>query len=280
MRSFALVFCICLAGLSPVHIYGADDVAAQAKAVVDKVGAAVVSVEMLFSMSATYGGRTEKSEYKADITGTVIDPSGLTVVALSSTNPGEMLKSLMGSYASEMNIKTDASDVKIRLADGKEIPAKIVLRDRDLDLAFIRPSQKLDSPTPYVDLKQTASPQMLDQVIVVDRLGKIANRVLSVSVKRVQSVIEKPRKSYVVTSLSDMESESASLPAGMPVFTPDGKVVGIQVLRMAPVPSSALSGMGDITNYMLLIVLPAADIAEVAQQVPEDAPKESAGADK
>jgi len=277
MGFVSLVFCVCLSVSSLGSMYAADETAAQAKSVVAKVGSAVVSVEMVFSMSATYGGRTDKSEYKADVTGTVIDPSGLTVVALSSTNPGEMIKSLMGSYGSELNIKADVSDVKLRLADGREIPAKIVLRDRDLDLAFIRPSQKLESPIPYVDLKQSADPQMLDQVIVVDRLGKIANRALAVNIKRVQAVVEKPRKAYVVNTISDMDSES--FPVGMPVFTIDGKVVGIQVLRMAPISPSSLSGIGDITNYLLLIVLPAADVAEVAQQVPEDSPKEPASTD-
>src|SRR2546422_4160959 len=40
-----------------------------------------------------------------------------------------------------------------RSDDGTEIPAEIVLRDRDLDLAFIRPKTKPANPMPAVDLR-------------------------------------------------------------------------------------------------------------------------------
>ena len=39
-------------------------------------------------------------------------------------------------------METEVNDIKILLEDGAEVPAEIVLRDKDLDLAFIRPKAK------------------------------------------------------------------------------------------------------------------------------------------
>ena len=48
--------------------------------------------------------------------------------------------------------------MKILLDDGTEVPAEIVLRDKDLDLAFIRPKAKPASPMTSVDLTKSGPP--------------------------------------------------------------------------------------------------------------------------
>jgi S1-C subfamily serine protease len=232
----------------------ADD-AADGRAIAAKSGNAVVKIQLVMKIGFSSEGRSEGSkEVKMEATGTVIDPSGLLVTSLSQTNPADMFSSLMegGSITSEV------TDLKIRLVDGTEIPGKVVLRDKDLDLAFIRPSEKPSAPMQALDLKDSSSAEMLDQVLILNRLGKASNRALSASLDRIQSVVEKPRKVYAAT-LSGGRPE-----VGSPVFAMNGKVIGLLLLKMSP---------SSTNDKVMAVIVPSGDILEVAAQAPEDAPK-------
>jgi hypothetical protein len=239
--------------------YG-DDIAAQAREVVTKWQNAVVTVRLVIKTSMSMGSQTHQGEEKADVTGTVINPNGLTVVSLSQVDPAEMYKRYMGSRDSDepqFNVETQVSDIKLRLADGTEVPAKIVLRDKDLDLAFVRPADKLAQPATGVDLTQSAAPQLLDQVVTLNRLGDSADWAIAPRVDRIQAILSKPRTVYVPQDADDV---------GTPAFSLDGKIVGVTLVR----PPSGAEGTGSSDESGgLTIILPAADIVEGAKQAAE-----------
>jgi len=264
----AMASVMCAAVL--VSAVAADD-AALGREIAAKWGNAVVRVMLVVKIGMSYGGSSDTRENKSEVTGTVVDPSGLTVVSLAAANPADTYSQMMGSEE-RSELTSEVTDVKIRSSDGTEIPAKIVLRDKDLDLAFIRPAQKLASPAVALDLKESSAADMLDQVMILHRLGKVANRALFGSLERIQAVVEKPRKFYVV-GLSGPEA-----PFGAPVFAMNGKPVGIVLLRTMPGQSAGLGSMFGGTSDMGIIpvVVPAEDIAAVAAQAPEEAPKEPA----
>ena len=158
----------------------ADELADTGRDIFKKNQHAVVTVEVVQKMSYTAPGRASTSqETKQDLTGTVVDPSGLTVLALSACDPAEYYRRTMGENYNRYKVETEVSDLKILLDDGTEMPAEIVLRDKDLDLAFIRPKSKPASPMAAIDLSKSASAQILDQVITVNRLGRAAGRAYS-----------------------------------------------------------------------------------------------------
>ncbi len=165
---------IALGGASAVA-QDADRTAA--RALVTKWQGAIVNVRVVLKMRMSVGGREMQSmDDSVESVGTVIDPSGLTVMSLGSLNPGAMMNKLMtgGSSGQErVDFGSEPTEVKIRLADGREIPAKIVLRDEDLDLAFIRPTVKPEKPLIAVDLSDDARPALLQQVVVLSRLGRV-----------------------------------------------------------------------------------------------------------
>jgi hypothetical protein len=268
MRILA-VACL-LAGLTMPS--AADELAVNGREIFAKNQHAVVTVQEVLKMSPAGGARS--SESKQDLTGTVIDPSGLTVLALSACDPSEMYQRMMGEDYSRSRLDTEITDMKILLNDGTELPAEIVLRDKDLDLAFIRPKVKPAVPMAAVDLSKSAPAQLLDQVITLNRLNSAAGRSYAASVERISAVIEKPRKFYIP------DSTQTSTGLGSPAFGLDGNLVGVLVMR-----SVSLRG-GSSRNYrdnMTSIILPASDIAKAAKQAPEakgesekkDAPKES-----
>jgi len=257
--SLALLAVFCVFALTAVSF---ADEASAGRDIVAKYGSAVVKVQLVMKLSFSFMGEGDSDEQKIEINGTVVDPSGLTAVSLSNTDPSDMVREIYGD-SDDMQIKSEVTDVKIRLADGKEIPAKVVLRDKDLDLAFIRPITKPAESLPYVDLKNNCKLDLLDQMVVLTRLGKIANRTVAASISRIQAIVEKPRKFYTVNSYE----------LGSPAFSVDGKAVGILLLRIMPgMGRSSTSG----DSPVLPVIVPAEDIATVAAQVPEDAKEEPA----
>jgi hypothetical protein len=219
-------------------------------------------------------GASRANETKQELTGTVLDASGLTVLALSACDPSEMYQRMMGEEYSRSRVETEITDIKILLDDGTEVPAEIVLRDKDLDLAFIRPKTKPASPMAAVDLTKSAPAQLLDQVITLNRLNSAAGRAYAASVERISAVIQKPRTFYI----PDTAMTSTTL--GSPAFALDGNVVGVFVMRAI---SSKGGGSRNYRDSMTTIILPAGDVLKGAKQAPEakggeekkEAPKES-----
>lgn len=232
----------------------ADELAQQGRSILNRHEHAVVTVEVVLKLSSPSSGRS--SEYKLEITGTVVDPSGLTVVALSACDPTELSRRLSRDY----KVESEISDVKILLDDGTELPSEVVLRDRDLDLAFLRPKTKPTRALAAVDLDQTGPAQVLDEVITLNRLNKAASRAYAASVERISAVIRKPRTFYIP------DSTMTSTAMGSPAFLPDGKLLGIFVMR------ALTQGGGQSSNYrqnMTSIILPAEDVLKAAKQAPE-----------
>ena len=139
----------------------AQDDRAAGREIVKKWQDAIVNVRVVLKMRMSMGGREMQSmDESVETVGTVIDPSGLTVLSLGALNPGAMMNKMMGGGGGgqeRMEFGSEPTDVKLRLADGRELPARIVLRDEDLDLAFMRPTTKPDKPLVAINLATRAA---------------------------------------------------------------------------------------------------------------------------
>ena len=164
---------------------------------------------------------------------TALDPSEFATAQLSRGR----------GAGGAINVTTEPSELRYRLADGREVPVRVVLRDKELDLAFLRPMEKPAAPMPAID---TAAAKVRAVVISVQRLPEVAGWQSTAMFFSVQAVVEKPRTFYFLTGGT----------AGSPVFDTRGRFVGI-VLR--------LKNEADAANAPF-IVLPASDIREVAKQ--------------
>jgi hypothetical protein len=279
MKQSVLVF-VCLAvGMIGARPAGADDAAQAGRDILAKYQSAVVTVKLAIKQSMSMGGRESKNDSKVETTGTVVDPSGLTVVSLMTTDPGSVVKdayaramAARGGDPSQLKFESELSDVKIVLADGTEMAADVVLRDKDLDLAYVRPSSKATEAgtparaLPYVDLGHDAKAQVLDEVVVLNRLNQVANRVPAVSVGRIEAVVDKPRTFYVLGGAMWGYS------LGAPVFAVDGRLVGILFLRTVKAQTDQNTGfMFNNLNPlgMMPIVLPASDLVDGVKQALE-----------
>lgn len=241
----------------------ADELADKGRAVLDKSKASVVTVRIVIKMQMSMTGMpSQEQEIKSESTGTIIDPSGLTVMSLNETDPSAMFENMMGSR-DDFEIKSSIGDLKILQDDGTEISAAVVLRDRDLDLAFVRPTEAPKNPLPAIDLTKGVAPALLDPIVTITRLGRVASRKHAVSIERVSAIVERPRTFYV------MGKDPTQTSLGSPALTLEGEAIGLCVMRtIKRGGDSGMSMFGGGDENMLAIVVPAADILEVAKQAP------------
>jgi hypothetical protein len=260
--AFGVAWAIVLCLITTIGAHG-DALEETALAVYEQHKAAVVTVELVVRQRFAFMGMdSESEESRTETTGTVIDATGLTVVSLSATDPTSMMTNLMGGMlGDDMQIQSEIADVRI-IADGPPIPASILLRDKDHDLAFVRPLAPVDPPLPFIDLNQSAQPSLLEALVVIQRMGRVANRVHAVSLSRVKAVVERPRRFY----LADTDA------IGAPALRLDGRCAGIFVTRVIKSPHGGagfpMNLLSEIQDTMSIILTPAATILEGAAQAP------------
>ncbi len=216
-----------------------------AREVVSKYPDAVVTVKMVVKI----GSR----EQQLEVAGTVLSPEGLTVISDFTSNPS----GLFGDGG-----RTETTDVKVVLKDGKEVPARFVLRDRDLDLAFIVPKEK-DLKLPHVKLEKRTPPEVLDDLIFLRRLGRNLNREASVTLARVEAVVKRPRTFIVPDLVNGLQN------LGCPVFDAEGKPVGVVVVRRSTA-GSLFGGLMDLLDQMKPVILTAEDLQEAIDQISKE----------
>ncbi len=254
-----LAWMFCVLALVGGGAYGGETPLKDAvREVVNKHEAAVVSLKIVTSVKVTYQGREMPArEQESEVLGTVLDDSGLIVASNTALNPAEA----QAADNPGLNIESEVKSAKLipGAKGGAELPLKIVFRDKDLDLVFLRPETK--TALPNVGLKQAgAELDILDNVILLTRLGAVGDRQPSVSVGTVHAVIKKPRRLYVLGLLDSVAA------LGCPVFDLEGGLAGIVVLRTSK--GGASGGMlGAIGSRMLPTVLPVADILEDMKQI-------------
>jgi S1-C subfamily serine protease len=244
-----------LAISNPWALQAASDAQASAgRDLVKRYADAVVSVELVVTIKMKMGEReAPPQELRIEVNGTVISPSGLTVTTLGQVDPQATLDAMRaGSSNRRMQeiVGSEFKEVKLRLADGKEVPARFVLKDVDLDLAFMAPEptpENADRKFPFVQLDEAAEGALLGNFFYLGRAAKIQQRVPLVRSTEIIGIVEKPRRYYLLT-------EQLAMWMGTPVFNGEGRVLGITLQHFA---NGQRSG---------LIILPAADIAEMAKQ--------------
>ncbi len=275
MANKLLALCVCLCFAAGTLRADSEDrqLVEAARKMLQSYDKAVVSVSAVLKIEM--GG--SEQERKTQCVASIIDPCGLAVTSLTNLNPQSLLRLRFGRGGGSQTPEFDCQvqDVKYRLTDGTEVPARIVLKDEELDLAFLAPLKPLDEQTlpkiaaiPLGD--GAAQVDVLDATIVLDRSGDSLNYIPTLNLGRVAAILSKPRVCY----LNNVGSP------GLPVFDREGKMMGILCRCI-----SVEGGDGNTTDIVTRLaaisrlILPAADVAKLVPQAKEEM-KKPADADK
>jgi S1-C subfamily serine protease len=236
------ILTVCLAAMLAAPLSAATEAeAAMGREIVKKNADTIVTIELVVNGGAGGRGGRGSSEQKVEVNGTVIAPNGLTVTSLASIDP-RVGRGRGNSESSDSEFK----EVKLRLADNTEIPAMVVLKDAELDVAFIAPiaSTGPAKTYPYLNLEDSGKPEVLGTYFDMTRLPKNMQRVPVIQTVSVLGLIEKPRRLILTTDQT----------LGCPVFDMQGKPLGI-----------ALAYLSNNTAIQIVVV-PSEDIVEMAKQ--------------
>jgi hypothetical protein len=246
-----------------LHSALADDTSqAAARKLLAEKGDSVVWLSAVMKISMTAAGSSDSPmnipdrERKVESLATLIGPD-LLVTAMSQMDPSREMEGREYNTAKgpvRFDVSVTLKEIKVVLQDGTEIPAEQVMKDADLDLAFFR--VKMDSKEAKdvtfkaLDLNDSAKVTLSEEIVTLSRTEEILNRVPSVTRGQVMSITEKPR-TFV---------RASGAQSGCPTFNLEGKLVGLGVNRYMKGKSS------------VLIVLPAGDVQEIAQQAAKAKP--------
>jgi S1-C subfamily serine protease len=156
----------------------------------------------------------------------------------------------------------EVKEVQIVMPDGLEVPAEVVYKDIDQDLAFIR--AKADSKEfasakfKAIDLKDSVKTDIAEETISLGRADEVLGRQPSVACGQVNVILSKPHLFYRISGAG----------LGTPTFDADGKLIGIGVVHR-------LGNKGSVP-----VVMPAADIVAIAEQAKNAKPIAAEKADK
>jgi hypothetical protein len=226
-----------------------------ARAVFVKAQKSVVTVRLVVKLSA--GGRD--SEQKIETSGAVIDAAGLTVIPAAVADPAAMMRVAMRSRPGAPEVKFDSSvtEAMILLPDGTEIESDVVLKDADLDLAFLRPREG-GRTFDAVQLKPGKPlPPVLEQLILVGRYGQGANRAAWSEIARMRAIVRGPRTYGLVDA-------GGSDALGTVAYAADGTAIGVFVTKTSA-GGQEVRRMGGGDDHVIL--RPVDDVLEIAEQV-------------
>jgi S1-C subfamily serine protease len=237
MRSLPLLLALLLAA-SPSLPASDTAAAAAARRLVAERSDAVVVVRATVSMTVSAGDQPSQSQDRAvETLGTVVSPDGLVIVSAAAIDPGAMADGRTVQTPGgplRLSVVSDVKEVFIVLADGTELPAKVAIKDKDLNLALLGPVAKPSQPLVALDRWAELPLKVADEVVVLGRLGKGMERAPRADIDQVCAVISKPRPLAVI-----------HLPyPGCPVLDLEGRLAGITSAKPEPDDMEGGQGLG------------------------------------
>jgi hypothetical protein len=256
-----------------------SDIRTTGRAKAEQVRGAIITIRIVLKLKIGFGGQAQDQEQKVEVAGVVIDPSGLTVASAASIDPSGAIRKMAGGQASRVKVESEVKETTLLLEDGTEVEADVVLKDTDLDLAFLKPRETGRRFVAVSLHPRAGTVPLLTPIFVVSRLGKLTSRALAVATGEIRASVHGPAPYYVT------DGETASF-VGSVAYTADGVPLGLFVNRFSGSPDGRTASMFDGafgrggSDVMLSVLRPVDKVLELAAQAramhPPPKPEDSA----
>ena len=134
-----------------------------------------------------------------------------------------------GFIVTNNHVVADATEIKVKLADGRELDARLVGRDESTDLAVIKVE---GTDFPFVNFEETAQPRVGDWVIAVGNPFGLGGTATAGIVSAQGRNIPDPTSNYVDFIQIDAAINRGN--SGGPTFDIYGRVIGVNSAIYSP----------------------------------------------
>lgn len=210
---------------------------------------ALVTVKFVLQFKGSSG----EGEDEREVTGVMIRPDGLVLCSNSQFGGGPMVRP---------GTSVTPRDIKVLLGDETQgLEARLVARDSELDLTWIRIKEPGERVFPFIDLEKSATPKLGDRLYTIIRLGRYFDRATVVRELRVGGFARKPRNLYI-------PSQALAGP-GLPVFVASGEFAGVAVLQLPDAEEIAATGSMSAFVGSQGLILPAGEVSKATRRALE-----------
>ena len=155
-----------------------------------------------------------------------------------------------GHVVTNNHVVANATEVRVTLADGRELPARIVGRDARTDLAVLQVDAKGGAPIPHLALGDSDAVRVGDWVVAVGNPfglgGTVTAGILSA---RGRDIGSGPYDDYL-----QVDAPINSGNSGGPLFAQDGTVVGVNTAIYSPTGGSVGIGFAIPSDLVKRVV--------------------------
>jgi len=212
----------------------------------ERVAPAIVDLRLTLRTEVEGMGQPEDST--DEVSGVLVDPSGLILVwnsHLSAGRMGEVLSAVSPDSDFRLSVTPVAIHVWIE-GETEERTAFLAAADTDLDLAFVQLDEAPGRELPTVDFSNAAEVAVGDALTVVGRMTSRFDRAPFFDRARITGRLEKPRRAWLV-------GDGNATQTGLPYFTDDGRVAGVLVTFVSRSHDGDGSGSRRIFNELFTL---------------------------
>lgn len=269
----------CGASLAGVHTRGtepaADPAVATYERLIESRSAPVVAIKFVLKMEYAGFGDGEREQ---ELSGLMIDPSGLVLV--SNTQFGGFL-SMIQQFSGGSNLHASMKPEKIRVLVGDDtvgVDAKLIARDTELDLAWVKIDKAPDKPYQAVSFEKSVGASPGELLYTVSRADKFFDRAPVVGELRVAGVARKPRT--LILPSNGVGGAAGMGSAGGAAYNHAGEPVGVMVMQM-PSREDGDGGRDDMFGMMFsgggggVAILPGKEVVAATERALKTAADES-----
>ncbi len=221
-----------------------ESIEEKARTLLEQYKSALVVVTVTGNLEAsTSGDPLPDRDQQRRTLGVTIGEDGLIVVSNTAIDPSVGLEGQQAQMDEKVveikTAKTTFTGVEISYGDTSTLKGKVVRQDVEADVAFILPddeeAKNSNKVFDRVDLSQFApTAQVADQVVGLSRASAVYGYMPTLVMGRITGVFKGDRTFFVT---------DAGTAQGIPVFTTDGKPLGVTVVRIVEGQPSGVLGV-------------------------------------